>query len=275
MPITRKAFLKQGFRMLGVLTAGGLFLSDLEAATIKKEKTRLRFALFSDGHYGQKDTAYDAFHREMVDWLNTEQQERGLDFVIFNGDLFHDDPKVVPALKAILAGLNMPMYPNHGNHDMMKEADWQTAFGYPYNYVIEQKGAVFIFLNTADEKGTYINEPVDWMQTQLKKAGTEKPVYIIMHITPFSWTGAGLPHPEMVKLFAAQPNIKAIFHGHDHDQDGWKTDQGKYYFFDGHTGGSWGLPYKGYRVVELDEAGNTWLYQYDPAAGKTVNEIRL
>jgi hypothetical protein len=273
--MNRKVFLRKGIRMLGVITVGGIFLPELLATPARKGKTLLRFGLFSDGHYGQKNTDFDGFHQQMVGWLNTEHKERGLDFVIFNGDLFHDDSAVIPGLKTQLAKLTMPMYPNHGNHDMIEEAGWEKAFGYPYNYVVEKKEAAFIFLNTADEKGTYINEPVGWMQTQLERLGTQKPLYIIMHITPFKWTGAGLPHPEMVKIFAAQPNIKAIFHGHDHDEDGWKTDQGKTYFFDGHTGGSWGLDYKGYRVVELDEEGNTWLYQYNPAAAKTVNEYRL
>lgn len=61
-----------------------------------------------------------------------------------------------------------------------------------------------------------------------------------MHITPFTWTKGGLACPEIVKLFNKQANLKAVFHGHDHDQDSVKENMGKRYFFDSHIAGNWG-----------------------------------
>jgi hypothetical protein len=268
--------LQQGTKAIFAITATGLMhRMDSGARAWKKRQVLHRFALFSDGHYGQKDTNYAGFHTQMVDWLNAEHKARGLDFAVANGDLFHDNPAFVPELKGHLARLTMPWYPCHGNHDMMPESDWQQAFGHPYNFVVEKKQAAFVFLNTADEKGKYICEPVDWMKDQLKQFAGKKHLVVIMHITPFNWTANGKPHPEMVQLFDAQTNLKAVFHGHDHDIDDWKEHNGKFYFFDGHTGGNWGKPYRGYRMVELWKDGTLATWQMDPATDATVNTKTL
>jgi len=50
----------------------------------------IRFAVASDGHYGQPNTAYKMYHRNVVDWLNEEFDNQGLDFCIFNGDIIHE-----------------------------------------------------------------------------------------------------------------------------------------------------------------------------------------
>jgi hypothetical protein len=67
-------------------------------------------------------------------------------------------------------------------------------------------------------------------------------------------------------LFQKHPNVKAVFHGHDHDQDNVKEHKGKHYFFDSHIGGSWGTDYRGYRVVEVLKDGSVISYQMNPAA---------
>jgi hypothetical protein len=92
-----------------------------------------------------------------------------------------------------------------------------------------------------------------------------------MHITPFKWTDNGIDCPELIRLFQKHPNVKAVFHGHDHDQDNVKEHKGISYFFDSHIGGSWGTEYRGYRVVEVLKEGSVLSYQMNPAAGKVVN----
>jgi len=44
-------------------------------------------------------------------------------------------------------------------------------------------------------------------------------------------------------------NIKAVFHGHEHDQDGVAMENGIPYLFDSHIGGNWGTSYRGFRVL--------------------------
>jgi DNA repair exonuclease SbcCD nuclease subunit len=85
----------------------------------------MRFAVASDGHYGQPDTKYDEMHDEMVSWLNAEKKDRGIDFTMINGDLFHNDTAMLPEVKKKWDGLTMPFYVSHGNHDMITESNWK------------------------------------------------------------------------------------------------------------------------------------------------------
>lgn len=96
-----------------------------------------------------------------------------------------------------------------------------------------------------------------------------------MHITPFSWTKSGLPCPVIAELFAKQPNVKAVFHGHDHDQDDVKENNGKYYFFDSHIGGNWSTEYHGYRIIEILKNGDILTYQMNPSLNVKVNKNDL
>ncbi len=76
-------------------------------------------------------------------------------------------------------------------------------------------------------------------------------------------------------MFSQQANLKAIFHGHDHDQDNMKQKDGRLYFFDSHVGGSWGTAYRGYRVLEIMKNGDVLTYQMNPAANEQVNNQKL
>ncbi|MEP6583968.1 MAG: hypothetical protein ABJA90_06865, partial [Ginsengibacter sp.] len=73
-----------------------------------------RFAIASDGHYGQENTAYELLHDQMVQWINAEKKNRGLDFTVINGDLFHNDVSFLPVVKSKWDQLKMPYYVSHG-----------------------------------------------------------------------------------------------------------------------------------------------------------------
>ncbi len=258
-----------------VLSIGAAGLLHLPAAALPAaRKRRLRIAVLSDGHYGQKGTDYATFHADVLRWMQQEKQ-RGLDFIILNGDLFYDDAVALPALQQWLGSLPAPWYASHGNHDRIPEPAWQELTGQPYNHVVNMGRNVFVFLNTADAAGKYIQEPTNWMAEQLQRYSKAPNLFVVMHITPFSWTGAGHPHPDMVALFSAQPNLRAIFHGHDHEEDGYKLHEGKPYFFDGHTGGSWGVPYRGYRILEIAKDNSIYTYQVNPALAEPVNSMQV
>lgn len=278
MPVTRKEFLLQGGKAFLLLAAGGplqrlqaLGAGDLPA----RSRVKMRFATYSDVHYGQPKTDYEGMHNEMISWINAEKAGRGLDFTVINGDLVHDDPAMMPALRRQFDRLQMPWYVTHGNHDMINEAGWQQAFGFPYNYAVVKHDCLMLFLNTADDKGTYIQADLNWVKEQFKQHEKVNNVLVFMHITPFAWTKHGLAHPELAAFFSQQPNLRAVFHGHDHDQDGFKVHEGKHYFFDGHAGGSWGVPYRGYRIVEILKNGDMLFYQHNPAQKVIVNESKL
>jgi hypothetical protein len=78
-----------------------------------------------------------------------------------------------------------------------------------------------------------------------------------------------------MQTLASYPNIAAVFHGHDHDEHDIKTADGKPYLFDGHFGGNWGLPYKGYRIVEVLDNGKVRTYQYNPELNPVMNHQLL
>ena len=96
-----------------------------------------------------------------------------------------------------------------------------------------------------------------------------------MHITPIKWTTHGISCPELVNMFNVQSNLRAIFHGHDHDQDNVKENNGRHYFFDSHIGGNWGTAYRGYRIVELLKSGEIVTYQVNPQKEEPVNSTSI
>ena len=278
MSLSRRQFISTGFKSLVMISAAGIMQSfSAEKHPLPaKGKIRLRFAIASDGHFGQPKTPYEALHDEMVHWLNREKKDRGLDFSFINGDILHDDASYLPAVKKSFDRLNMPYYVSHGNHDHVEEAVWLQAFGQPWHYSFEKKKVPFLVLNTAEISGKYSCPDLQWTEKELQRFAAAPALFVFMHITPLTWTDNGIDCPELIRLFEKHPNVKAVFHGHDHDQDSVKEHNGKPYFFDSHIGGSWGTAYRGYRVVEVLKDGSILSYQMNPAAGEVVNrkEVR-
>jgi len=277
MSYSRRSFLKLTLKGAVIIGAGNAVQSFASGSFIlpSKDKIALRFAIASDGHYGQPNTMYDPKHDELINWLNAEQKQRGVDFTMINGDLFHDDITMLPVIKQKLDKLSMPFYVSHGNHDKATETQWQQTWNMPFHYSFEQKDAAFIVLNTADETGKYICADVDYTKDELEKYKAKKQLFVFMHITPFTWTKGGLACPDITALFEKQENLKAIFHGHDHDQDAVKENNGKHYFFDSHIAGNWGTDYRGYRIVEILKSGEVLTYQMNPAINTKVNTNNL
>ena len=70
-------------------------------------------------------------------------------------------------------------------------------------------------------------------------------------------------------LLESTPNVRGVFHGHNHNEAKMWVSGQRRYFFDSHVGGSWGAP-KGYRIVEVDDKHNMLTYQVD-AENKVEN----
>ncbi len=266
MSIERRSFLKS----LPVLS-GVPFIKFTEKTPLPK--IALRVIVASDGHYGQPNTDFKTFHSDLTGWMNQEKVQKGVDFVIFNGDLIHDDPTLLYDFKTTVSNLRMPYYVTRGNHDKVGLDVWQSTWGYPTNHSFVNKEYAFILGDTSNEKGEYVCPDIDFLKGELAKYADKKGIFIFLHITPEKWTSNGIDCKEVTDLFERTPNVKAIFHGHDHDQDGQKVKGKKPYFFDGHFGGNWGTTYKGYRVIEIN-ADDTWqTYQYNPTAAPVLNSF--
>ncbi|MEJ7769022.1 MAG: metallophosphoesterase [Chitinophagaceae bacterium] len=277
MSLSRRDFLGLSVKSIVVIGAGNILQSFApgEFFLPSPEKVSLRFALASDGHYGEPNTKFELHYDEMIGWLNREKKQRGVDFSMINGDLIHNDPAFLPTVKIKLDQLDMPYYVSHGNHDMVDGATWEETWKIPLHYAFEKKNSAFLILDTADKAGKYICPDIEWTRKQLIRYSSKKQLFVFMHITPVDWTKNAIVCPELVALFSKQVNLKAVFHGHDHDQDSAKERDGKHYFFDSHIAGSWGTAYRGYRMVEVLTDGQVLTYQVNPTSAEKVNNHRV
>ncbi|MES2648046.1 MAG: metallophosphoesterase [Bacteroidota bacterium] len=276
MATSRRQFIKLTLNGAVLLGAGGILQAfDNGNKLPPKRKISLRFVVASDGHFGQPKTEYANMHTQMIEWINAEEKSRGLDFAFINGDMYHDDISFSPIVKSYWDRLHMPYYVSHGNHDNSNEADWEKAWGKPWHYGFEKGNYAFAVLNTANETGKYICPDLEKTRQLLTQYNQHKMLFVVMHITPVKWTVNGVDCPEVVTLFNQQANLKAIFNGHDHDQDNVKEKDGKHYFFDSHIGGSWGTNYRGYRIVEVLKNGDVLTYQMNPSEKLKVNSTTL
>ncbi|WP_423735567.1 metallophosphoesterase family protein [Chitinophaga caseinilytica] len=275
--INRRDFIGLSLKSIVLIGAGSALQSFAPGSFVlpPRRKVKLRFALASDGHYGQPQTTFVENHSAMVQLLNKEAAGRGLDFTVINGDVFHNEPALIHPAKAAWDQLSTKYYVSHGNHDMIEESEWEKVFGTPWHHDFTVGNNAFVVLNTADIKGKYVCPDLDWTRDHLAKHNNAKNLFVIQHITPVKWTEHGIDCPELVDMFSKQQNLRAIFHGHDHAEDGMKEKNGKHYFFDGHLGGSWGVSYFGYRIVEVLQNGDVLCYQVNPKATDPVNSTTV
>lgn len=275
--LSRRHFLGNSLKSIALIGLGNSLQSFIPGTFVlpRPEDVVMRFALVSDGHYGQANTPFEQNHQEMTTRLNKLHDERKLNFAVVNGDLFHDNPTFFPQVKKAWDQLKMPYYATHGNHDKVEEATWIESFGYGWHHEFTVGDSAFLILNTASVDGKYICPDLEWTAAKLKQYAGHKRLFVFMHITPFSWTDNGKNCPELQDMFSAQSNLVAVFHGHDHDQDGLKQHKNKHYFFDAHVGGNWGTPYRGYRVVEVLKNGNVLTWQVNPGIKEPVNNNRI
>lgn len=258
-------------------TLGAAGLAAGWSSTASAEPTgryRLRFAVASDGHFGQPETDYKGFHEQMIFWLNEEARGKGLDFVVFNGDLIHDDVNFLPQAKEHYQGLEVPFYVTQGNHDHATPSVWKKTWGYEVNSEVEKGEYAFLLGTTSNQAGEYLCADESWLKSCLKRHRSKQWVFVFLHISQAGFTRHGITCSGVTRLLDKTENVAAVFHGHDHDLDHVIFSNGRAYLFDGHLGGSWGTNYRGYRIVEIDREGGVRSYQCDPQAFY-VNNLQL
>lgn len=238
-------------------------------------QAKLRFAIASDGHYGQPGTDYKKDHDNIIQWINEAHDINPLDFVIINGDLVYDRPELLTEVKAnYFDKLKVPFYAIPGNHDHADTAMWKSVFGYEDNYSFKKNGVGFILANTSDTKGTYLCPNKNFIKQELEKFKSLKTVLVVLHIPPHSWVPESpfVDCPDTISLLHSYSNVKAVFHGHDHSLDAVFYTDKLPHFFDAHFGGNWGTKYKGYRIVEVDETNKITTYQVNASKNPILNE---
>ncbi len=250
MNTNRRQFLK-GFALSSVcLLSGGVKAMPWEEILRSKEKVLLRMAVGSDGHYGQPNTEYEKFFQDFVSQITLFHQQLPLQACVVNGDIIHDKAELLNQSKQWLDGLPVPYYVTQGNHDMVSAEYWQQVWNKPVNEEAIINGQVLLMMTTSNEKGEYLSPDLDWLSTKLGEH-RKRHVLLFLHIGQQQWTPNCIDNTAYAELIKPYKNLKAVFHGHDHDQDGVKMLHDIPHLFDSHIGGSWGTLYRGYRIVEV------------------------
>lgn len=290
---SRRDFIRQS----SILAAASAFPARWVRADelAKDRKLKLRFAIASDLHYGQKNTPYVKMADEMVAWINEEKQGRGLDAAFLNGDLTNDSSQALLDLRdKHLSKLELPYYCIKGNHDFIDQKSgsptesWEALWGYPSNHSIALNGFAFVMADTSapHHASTYLAADREWMQAEFEKYREAAAIFAIIHIPQRKHTTKGWPRhgvyaedqiekaEAVMDLIESTPNVRGIFHGHNHLETGMWVSGEKRYFFDSHVGGSWGAA-KGYRIVEVDDQHRMVTYQVNAEQGGELNRNLL
>lgn len=264
MKISRREFIK-GMSSASLVLLGGsvIKLSPLEAASLKKGSS-LRFIVASDGHYGQPGTEFDAFQETLISHVSDFHKANPLDFCVINGDIIHDGKDLLPPAKAWLDKLPVQYFVTKGNHDQVSDEHWKEIWKMPVNHDVRINGNVILLGNTSNEKGEYLSPDLEWMKAKLDANKKTKNVFIFLHIPQSKWTKNGIETPAFFELLKQYKNVRGVFHGHEHDQDGVKMVDTIPFMFDSHIGGSWGTSYRGFRVVELVKDNSILTYIMNP-----------
>jgi 3',5'-cyclic AMP phosphodiesterase CpdA len=264
MSISRRKFIKD-ISSASLLLWGGsvLNITAAEAKALTKKST-LRFVVASDGHYGQPGTEFDAFQQMLIKHVTDFHAASPLDLCVVNGDIIHDGKELLTPAKAFLDKLPVKYYVTKGNHDLVSDEHWKEVWGMPVNHDVVVNNSGLLFATTSNEKGEYLSPDLAWMQTALEKHSKRKNVFIFIHIPQAKWTKNGIETPAFFELIKKHKNVRAVFHGHEHDQDSVKMVDNVPYMFDSHIGGSWGTSYRGFRVVELLKDNSIVTYILNP-----------
>jgi predicted phosphodiesterase len=264
MDISRRKFLQQ-VSLSGLAIASGTAHQLLATDIFElRKKVKLRFIVASDSHYGQPNTDYDTFLKNAINRINEIHAQNRLDFCVINGDIIHDKKEFLIQAKNRIADLKMPWFVTKGNHDQVSDEYWNEVFQMPVNHNVVIKNNSILFGTTSNEKGQYLSPNLTWMKEKLEESKKNKNTLIFIHIPQAKWTKNGIETAEFFDLLKNYPNIKAVFHGHEHDQDGLQMRNNVPFLFDSHIGGNWGTGYKGFRVNELMKDNNLVTYMMNP-----------
>lgn len=260
----RRDFIRNVSSASLVLLGGSVVrLSPAQAADLGKNAT-LRFVVASDGHYGEKGTEFDASFESLVKQISSFHKHNKLDFCVINGDIIHDEKDFLVHAKKHLDRLPVKYYVVKGNHDKVSDEYWSEIWQIPVNHEVILKRNTLLLATTSNENGEYLSPDLTWIGEKLDANRDQENIFMFLHIPQGKWSKHAIDTPEFFELLRQYRNVKAVFHGHEHDMDGVKMHENIPFMFDAHFGGSWGTTYKGFRVVELEKDNSFITYIMNP-----------
>lgn len=267
----RKEFLRLSVPAFLLLANGNIVkANEYYLSEAHKKKVKFRFVVASDGHYGQPKTEFESFHATLVSRINEEHKKNPFSFCVINGDIVHDDKSHYPAVKKAFDNFQMKYYVSQGNHDLVTAEEWEGIWSMPVNLDFTLQNSSFLIATTSNEKGTYLCPDVSWFRQKLEEHKDKENIFIFLHINPGKLSTHAVDCPELFEVFAKYKNIRAVFNGHDHDEEGIKTRDDIPFIYDAHFGGNWGTSYRGFRVVELMKDNSIVTYIMNPV--QKINE---
>jgi Calcineurin-like phosphoesterase len=270
----RKEFLRLSVPAFLLLANGKIIKThDYLLSEEHRRKVALRFAVASDGHYGQPGTDYENFFSTIVSHINEQHRKNPFAFCVINGDVIHDDKSHFPAAKKALDALLPKYYVSQGNHDHVTAQEWEAVWNMPTNFDFTIKDNSFLVATTSNETGTYLCPDLTWFRQKLEDHKGQENVFIFIHINPGKLTKNAVDCPELFEIFGKHRNIRAVFNGHDHDEEGIKKREEVPFVFDAHFGGNWGTGYRGFRIVELMKDNSIVTYIMNPT--EKIREANL
>jgi DNA repair exonuclease SbcCD nuclease subunit len=260
----RREFIRDVSSAAMLLAGGGIIKLTPAAAFESRKNLALRFAIASDGHYGENGTAFDESFQTLVQHVTGFHSTNKLEFCVINGDIIHDQKNLLTQAKSHLDKLPVKYYVAKGNHDKVSDDYWAQVWGMPVNHEVVSKKNTFLLATTSNESGEYLSPDLEWLGSKLDKNKSQENVFLFLHIPQAKWTANAIETPAFFDLLKKYKNIRAVFHGHEHDKDDIRIHDNILFMFDSHFGGSWGTSYKGFRVVELARDNSLVTYIMNP-----------
>jgi predicted phosphodiesterase len=153
------------------------------------------------------------------------------DFVVFTGDLSHNTEDVqerrkrLTEFKEIAATLKVKDVKFlAGEHDASLDNGqaFKELIG-PTQYAFQHKGVHFIVLDNVSDPGASLGQAqLQWLEAELKKAGTQARIIVLTHRPLFDlypqWDWATRDGAKAVELLMPYPNVTVLY-GHIHQEN--------------------------------------------------------
>ncbi|MCF7955980.1 MAG: metallophosphoesterase [Phycisphaerae bacterium] len=215
-----------------VCFAASFLLASCSSKTMKSETAvPFTFVQVCDTQLG-----FTGYQRDIESFRQAVRQINDLnpDFVVICGDLVNkDDDKSFSDFKQIKKNLKMPCYCVPGNHDVGNIPTSESIDRYRKiigedRFVVDHKGAAFVFVNTQIWKVVLQGESEKqdaWLKERLKGASEKgQQIFVVGHYPLFCRNAdeaegySNVPLAKRVELLGLfeQYNVDAVLHGHTH-----------------------------------------------------------
>ncbi|MDF7799733.1 metallophosphoesterase [Pontiellaceae bacterium B1224] len=235
-----------------------------------------RVGLITDIHYDGSAIALNRLY-EKISALNTGHVETLVVMGdVVNGANISHTKRMLREVSALCDSFKGTVHFMHGNHDLdyLSKAEFYTALGCagnPSRFHFEAGGYNFICIDgnfspdgTAYCAGNFnwqesyiAEEQLDWLRGQL--AASLLPVIILSHQRIDKETQFAVRNYDQVRnMITLSDKVKAVFQGHNHEDDLLQVDGATYYTLSAHVDDA------GPAVLELTSKGVRLLRDFQP-----------